>query len=263
MTDALNALDEHAIGTYLARIGYAGPRTADADTLHALHVAHRRTVPYENLDVWLQRPIEHTARAIHRKVVEGRRGGWCHELNGLFSALLESLGFRITWHPAIVHHGAADPSPDFSHLVLVAHLEERWIVDVGFGARGMTGPLRLDLLDQPQEDYGTHYLVTADPDTAARRLVCGTTPDGFAPLYSMHMTPHAPESFQPRREAQRIEPSWTGRRMVSLNTPDGRISVDGMKIVHTRNGVRSEREYPDEPSWRAAIRETFGIDLDR
>ncbi|MFD2143902.1 arylamine N-acetyltransferase [Ancylobacter oerskovii] len=30
------------------------------------------------------------------KMVEGRRGGWCYEMNGLFGAALAALGFRVT-----------------------------------------------------------------------------------------------------------------------------------------------------------------------
>ena len=42
---------------YLARIGYEGALTPSIETLRALHRAHVMTVPFENLDIHLGRPI--------------------------------------------------------------------------------------------------------------------------------------------------------------------------------------------------------------
>ena len=42
---------------YLARIGYAGPVAPTVDTLNGIVRAHVQTIPFENLDVILGRPI--------------------------------------------------------------------------------------------------------------------------------------------------------------------------------------------------------------
>jgi arylamine N-acetyltransferase len=42
---------------YCARINYTGPRDVSARTLKALHFAHAHTVPFENLDIHLGKPI--------------------------------------------------------------------------------------------------------------------------------------------------------------------------------------------------------------
>ena len=59
---------------YLARIQYAGPTEANAETLRALHRAHLVAIPFENLDIHLGRKITVDEVAILNKVVVLRRG---------------------------------------------------------------------------------------------------------------------------------------------------------------------------------------------
>ena len=81
--------------SYLQRIKYEGTLEPDATTLRALQIAHLRTVPFENLDIHLRRPITLELERLIDKIVLRRRGGFCYELNGLFASLLENLGFTI------------------------------------------------------------------------------------------------------------------------------------------------------------------------
>ncbi len=74
---------------YLERIGASA-----GAPLAALHRAHLATVPFENLDIHLKRPIRLDEAAFFEKVVLQRRGGFCYELNGLFARLLRTLGTR-------------------------------------------------------------------------------------------------------------------------------------------------------------------------
>src|SRR5262245_9414257 len=112
------ALCPEQVRAYLKRLGYEGSTEPTPETLRALHLANRRRIPYENLDLWLGRPIAHDADALVEKVVHQQRGGWCHEINRLFAYLLQSLGFQVTYLSAAVHMVTGEVSPDFSHLVL-------------------------------------------------------------------------------------------------------------------------------------------------
>ena len=130
---------------YLARIGYAGPRSASLDTFEAVHRAHAQTIPFENLDPLLGRPVRLDARALQQKLVRERRGGYCFEHNTLFSHALKALGFHVTGLAARVMWnqppGAVTPR---GHMLLLVDLDDRaYIADVGFGAQTLTGPLRL------------------------------------------------------------------------------------------------------------------------
>ena len=250
------------VTAYLKRIGYGGPLEANAATLNGLHAAQRLTVPYENLDVTLRRRMDHTTAGTYQKIVVRRRGGWCHELNRLFAALLMALGYKVTYHNAKVWSPTGELAPDFSHLVLVVHLEERWIADVGFGARGSLEALRLDT-EETQMSHGDSYRVGPDPEDAGRRVVYwrGAGSEVFAPIYSMALAPRKLEDFDARSAEQQGEPNWWGRRMASVATKEGRVSLNHDRLIVTRGGEREEVPVSEEDLPRV-LRERFGIELD-
>lgn len=74
------------VADYLERIDVAGPVRADLATLDGLHRAHLDAVPFENLDVQLERPVSQDIDAIFDKIVRRRRGGWCFEMKRASSA---------------------------------------------------------------------------------------------------------------------------------------------------------------------------------
>ncbi|MGH6992654.1 MAG: arylamine N-acetyltransferase family protein, partial [Caulobacteraceae bacterium] len=119
------------IDAYLERIGLSERPPATLGGLTALHHAHLRAVPYENLEVQLGRPVSIERPAIFEKIVARRRGGWCYEMNGIFGWALGQLGFRVRRAT-----GAVGAPGD--HLVLRVELEEGlYLADVGV----CTGPL--------------------------------------------------------------------------------------------------------------------------
>ena len=106
------------LSAYLARIEYRGDSLITRDTLRALHLAHVLTVPFENLDNFLGRPVSLEPGDLFAKIVTAQRGGYCFELNGLFSLLLEAMGFSVTRLIARVRYGSKPPYPR-SHQVQI------------------------------------------------------------------------------------------------------------------------------------------------
>ena len=83
------------VDAYLARIGYEGPVGLTEACLDQLVLRHQLSVPFENLDIRIRKtPVSLGIPQLFDKVVTRGRGGFCYELNGLFRALLEALGFR-------------------------------------------------------------------------------------------------------------------------------------------------------------------------
>ncbi|MDP6343015.1 MAG: arylamine N-acetyltransferase, partial [Alphaproteobacteria bacterium] len=151
------------LDAYLARIGHAGPRDVNAETLRALHRAHLETVPFENLDIHLGRPIVLNEAALFEKIVGRRRGGFCFELNGLFAALLRELGFAVSLLSARVVGKDGALAPEFDHLTLLVETEGRWLADVGFGD-GFTEPLCLDGAGPQRRGDSEYRLARRDGD---------------------------------------------------------------------------------------------------
>ena len=121
------------IPTYTQRIHYTGSLQPTLEVLRALHKAHMLAVPFENLDIHLGRPLSLEPETLYHKIVEEKRGGFCYELNGLFAFLLKEMGFTVDLLSAQVKSQNGFGAP-FDHLLLLVHLEEDWLVDVGFGA---------------------------------------------------------------------------------------------------------------------------------
>lgn len=131
---------------YRARIGYDGPLAATTAVLHALHFRHVCAIPFENLDVLLDRTLSLDFAALQAKLIHARRGGYCYEQNTFFAVVLRQLGFRVT--PLIARVRWQIPpevATPRSHMILRVDIDgSPWITDVGFGSIGLSAPLRLE-----------------------------------------------------------------------------------------------------------------------
>src|SRR2546422_2730349 len=110
--------------SYLKRIAYRGSVRPTIDVLRRLHVRHLLSVPFENLDIHLGRPIILDQELFYNKIVRDRRGGYCYELNGCFAWLLRELGFRVSMLSARV---AGKNGGFCSHLFLINVVG--WVVE--------------------------------------------------------------------------------------------------------------------------------------
>ncbi|MBO9714665.1 arylamine N-acetyltransferase [Sphingomonas sp.] len=141
------------LGAYFARIGYSGPRAPDLATLTALTTRHVASVPFDNLDVQLGRPVTIGLDAAFAKLVGARRGGWCFEQNGLFGCALGELGFSVRRIAAGVMRAERGDAALGNHLALIVTLEGAdWLVDVGFGG-SQARPIPLAEGEHPHSPY--------------------------------------------------------------------------------------------------------------
>ncbi|MFI7640064.1 arylamine N-acetyltransferase [Nonomuraea sp. NPDC049400] len=137
MTWDIEKLD---LDAYLARIGCGGPFEPTYETLRQVHLAHVRSIPFENFDALLGRGVALDLGSLQDKLVTGGRGGYCHEHNLLFAAALERLGFTLTRHLARIRLGRYHLPR--SHATLTVEADGRtWLADVGFGGEGLVEPI--------------------------------------------------------------------------------------------------------------------------
>jgi N-hydroxyarylamine O-acetyltransferase len=244
---------------YLRRIDYSGPLRPDADTLRRLHRAHMLAVPFENLDIHIDRRITLDEARVLEKIVDDRRGGFCYELNGAFAALLIRLGFDVRLLSAEVASEEGGFDPPFDHMALLVQLDERWLADVGFGD-SFVGPLRLDE-PGPQEDETGRYLIAHDGEY----LILEREVEGrWRPQYRFTLQPYDYSDFSQMCDYHQTSPEshFTQRRTCSRATAGGRITLTGMRLITTERGRREERAVADAAEYRALLVEHFGIGLD-
>jgi len=142
------------LDSYLACIGFSGQARPDLDTLRQIHRQHLLTIPFENLDVQLHRPMDLDIRRIYSKIVEQGRGGWCYEMNGLLGWALQEAGFDVTRLTGGVWRSQRGDAVLGNHLLLCVQLDQPWIADVGFGD-GVFEPVPLQ--DHAFEQRGFGY----------------------------------------------------------------------------------------------------------
>lgn len=247
------------IDSYLRRIGYCGSREPTAETLKQLHLAHMFAVPFENLDILLGRPITLSLPLFYDKIIQHRRGGFCYELNGLFGWLLEQLGFTVVHLSARVFNGS-QPGPEFDHLVLLVEMEERLIVDVGFGDSFLE-PLSLDSGAEDVQ-YGCSYrLIKSGPDRLLQRRRTST----WESQYIFSLAPHQLTEFSTMCQYQQTSPESAFKRksLCSLATRDGRITLSKNRLIITTGGQRQEQTVADEKEYRNLLKSKFGIEFEK
>lgn len=119
------------LDAYLARIGLDRPQICDLASLTALHRAHLLAFTWEALDAFMGWPNAVSPQAAFAKMVEGGRGGWCYEMNGLFGAALAALGFRVTRLCGGVNRAFLGDLAIGNHLTLRVDLESPYLAEVG------------------------------------------------------------------------------------------------------------------------------------
>ena len=140
---------------YLDRIAFRGNPRPELPTLGALLRAHALSVPFENLDVQLGRPLGTDPAEAYEKIVLGRRGGWCYEQNGLFGWALETIGFEVTRVAAAVMRAERGAVSEANHLALLVRVpgsDATWLADVGFGG-SLLEPIPLEEADHAQTPF--------------------------------------------------------------------------------------------------------------
>jgi N-hydroxyarylamine O-acetyltransferase len=253
-------MDASELSAYLERIRYTGPRTPDAATLRQLQLAHLLTVPFENLSIHAGEPIALDDAALFEKVVGRRRGGFCYELNGLFAALLRALGFQVTMLSAGVGRADGTFGPEFDHMALRVDLDEPWLVDVGFGD-SFREPLRMEERgEQPQG--GQVYRIDVE-DGGWGILKYRNEEGGWSAEYRFGPEPHVYADYAERCVYHQTSPQshFTQKPVCTLATPDGRLTLSGMRLITTRGGAREERDLADESERAAVLRSLFGVTL--
>jgi arylamine N-acetyltransferase len=257
---------------YLSRIDYTGPTDPTLDTLRALVAAHGERIPFENLNPLMGIPVVDLSRgALFDKMVRRRRGGYCYEMNGLLGYVLADLGFeverltgRVVWMNPVWLDG---PPPAETHHVLAVRIpgvDQRYLVDVGFGGQTLTSPIRLAADEVQQTRHEPYRLRTYGNGPADGYLLEALVRDSWQPLYTF--------TDQPRPVIDLEVGSWYVSTYpkstfvvgltASLITPDARWNLRGRNLaVHYQDG-RSDRTRLDNAAQVLdVLMNRFGIDV--
>ena len=211
---------------YLRRIGYAGSLDPTRATLDALHAAHATSIPFENLDILLGRPIRIDLESVQAKLVTACRGGYCFEHNALFAAVLEHLGFIVTRLAARVRF-RTDRVLGRTHMTLRVDVGGvPLLADVGFGGEGPILPVPFGGAEARQYAWAYRILEEA----GAHRLQSRRGDGGWEDLYVFTQEQQLPVDYEMANHYTSTHPA---SRFVLMLTAQ-RVATDGRRILRNR-----------------------------
>lgn len=241
---------------YLDRIGFSGPARADLDTLQRMMQAQLCSVPFENLDVQAGKIVSLEPAHIVEKIVERRRGGYCYEVNGLFSMALTVLGIPHTYVAARpMFYPVRRPK---THMAIIAEVgDEQYLCDLGFGSYGIRAPLPLDSAGGEVEQGSDRFRLS---ERGGEYLLQAWVEGEWASQYGFDLHPQEWIDFMPANYLNSTHPEavFVQKLLVVRFTPRGRVILFGDNLKIVEDGQVATR--PVLPEERAALlREYFDL----
>jgi N-hydroxyarylamine O-acetyltransferase len=247
------------IKQYLERINYTDPVDLTFEALSKLQFMHLMTVPFENLDIHNNTKIN--LSDLFNKIVTRKRGGFCYELNGLFYELLKEVGFAVKMISARVFDGKKEYSPEFDHMALIVTLRDsNYLVDVGFGEFAFY-PVKIELNKDTSDPGGIFSIETFNENyKVIKKKNAGGV---FIPEYIFSEKERTLEEFYDRCNYHQTnnESHFMQKRICSLPTKNGRITLAGNTLKITENGEIKDRQLNNEQETVQVLWDYFGIKL--
>ncbi|KAH7938173.1 hypothetical protein HPB49_021279 [Dermacentor silvarum] len=263
----MEPLSDQQTQSYLKQLGVSELSEPTLDYLNRLIRAHLERVPFENVDVLLERRISLDADAVLGKVTGRGRGGYCFELNSLFGRLLLALGYSVRLRAARVRLTTPDDSAErtrLSHMLLLVELAggEPYFVDVAMGhcdphralplRGGDATPLRVRSLDS--KETSEIALPTSD---GGWKCFCNVEPYDLDWLdfgtFNWYAWSHPDSSMRRCLLVGRRSPRGDGSWLQLMN--DQFVRWSPMRRVLEKRVMRDENEILE------TLRDEFGLEL--
>jgi N-hydroxyarylamine O-acetyltransferase len=250
------------LSRYLERIGLDCCPSPDKEGLFRMHAAQVFSVPFENIDIHLGRPISLKSEDLIAKILDRKRGGYCFELNRIFSLALTAIGFDVRPKMARVLYGRTDPGSRSHEVLVVTVSGEKWLADAGFGGPGLRAPIPI-IPNQMCEQYGERFRLRQDATLGM--VLQKESRDSILDLYSFDVNELTLEhDIEMGNHYTSTSPAsvFRLRRMCSLPQPWGRTTLADMELTIYREGQSTRLSLPPGPEYMAALTRHFGIEID-
>ncbi|BDD12587.1 acetyltransferase (plasmid) [Fulvitalea axinellae] len=248
------------IEKYLNRINYEGKLIPTIEVLKELQKNHLLNVPFENLDIHYNNPIDLDREKFYHKIVERKRGGFCYELNGLFCDLLREIGFDSKMISARVYdNGKEDFGREFDHMAIIVTIDQiLYLVDVGFGEFTFY-PLKIEIntiQSDPRgnfviEEYESDYYKVSKEENGAKSIEYIFTLKErdlceFEGMCIYHQTSS--------------NSHFTEKKIISKPTEKGRITISGNTLKITEGAIVKTNKEFSSGEYNHVLLNWFGID---
>ncbi len=245
MVDENFKLTLEQVISYFRRLGIeynAKQWKPTADNLKRLQNIHIAKIPYENLSILLQEPISLNGKDLYEKIILKKRGGYCFEVNGLFTHLLRALGYQVTvYNCRFIFEGKGVQLR--RHRILKVSLgEESYLADVSFRNESPRYALRF-VYDVVQFDGISEYKFTRDCYYGC--ILWQKLPEKeWKPVFGFDECPQSETDFYMANyfcETHPESPFVDGPHM-SICPPHEHITIAGNKFTMSHNHTINRKE---------------------
>jgi len=248
------------IDHYLRRIGFSATISLSSATLSGLQKAHLAAIPYENLDILNGVPLSVDPYVVYKKVIENQRGGFCFELNGLFSELLSSLGFKVTSYLSRFLFNRSEEAPIPTHRVLKVVCDDGvFIADAGTFVDAPHIALRFEQ-DVVQTDDLQSYMYKEDPILGQVLYQLDRDTGEWKKFYSFLEYPFSHNDFAPSSFYTEKHPDsrFAQVPMISIKKENDYRALYGNKLIRTKSGITQKHDIEDA-GLKNVLTEIFNI----
>jgi N-hydroxyarylamine O-acetyltransferase len=242
---------------YLARVGIEGPVPLDLEGLARVQRAHLLTFTWEAIDAFMGWPGSIAPAAAYRKMVEGRRGGWCYEMNGLLGAALEALGFEVSRLCACVDRENRGDAALGNHLTLRVDLERPYLAEAGLGD-ALIAPIPLAHGPIAQRGFSFALEPAEEGWMRLRNHAFGIAPSvDFRPEHGDEARLLATQDWLMRDEGS----PFTGALAVFRHTADGYVGLQNDRLRTVTAAGISESRVASGDQLAELFEGTFAIEV--
>lgn len=246
------------LNTYFQRIHFNGTPRADLITLRTLQALHPAYIPFENVDVLVDKGISLQLEHISDKLIDQQRGGYCFEHNTLLMAVLRELGFEVEplMARALWRLPADAPAGPRTHMVLRTTIDGiPWLVDVGFGGLVLTAPLKMTAdLEQPTQ-HETFRLMACEFGF----LLEVNIRQQWQPVYHLGLEPQQPIDLEVANWYTSTHPHSKFRHnlIAARATMDTRYTLLNDRLTIRKQGAKTVHKTLNVDEWMTALAEYF------
>lgn len=227
--------------------------------LKQIHLAHLEKIAFENINNFLNKPIDLDVDALFKKVILNKRGGLCFELNYLLYQLLLSLNYKVKLIGARVVHNNKFSIKNSHLLLLVTLKNKKVIVDVGFGNLfSLPVAINGQILVEPTVKYrvlkrkGAFYLEQKKSNTKNWKTKF------FFDLKAKNIDDFNKSCLYHQLSKKSI---FTRNLICTKLTSNGRITINNNLFIKTI-GLKKERlKIKDRARFNAILLDNFAIKL--
>lgn len=247
------------IKKYFERLNLDPMLIPNLQSLKKIHEHHLLNIPFENLDIHYNNSIVLDFDLLENKILGMKRGGFCYELNGLFYKLLSELGYNVKMINARVYDKYGNPGTEYDHMALIVKIDDsEFLADVGFGDN-FVEPLKFSP-DIIQGDKAGLFKIV-DEGNSIYKLCSSEDGQVFKDLYLFSDREEKLKNFEEMclYHQTSSESHFTQKRVCSMLTPEGRITLSDLKLIKTSNGVRTENILRNEEEFKKTLKGLFGV----